>query len=112
MVSIRIFTIEGPVELQVQGFWMSTRLGEVVIRGDVPRKLELWPGEGALFDPTPLGAARSLEGDHARIVVAVGTEQLCMDRARVEMRGVTLAIRATAATHRELDDPSSITSFG
>ena len=91
---------------------MSARPGEVVIRGDVPRKLEVWPGEGALFDPKPLGAAQRLEGDHARIIVSVGKEQLCMDRARVEMHGVTLAIRATAAPHRELEDPSAVTSLG
>lgn len=110
MVKLRVFTIDGPVDLEVQGFWMSPRAGEVVIRGDVPRKFETAPGEGALFDPTPLRAAKQLEGTHARIIVVVGTQELRMEGVHLDMRGVTLVIRASATMHNELDDPSAITS--
>lgn len=110
MVSVRIFTIDGPVELEVQGFWMSTSGRDVVIRGDVPRKFQLSPGEGVLFDPTPLEAAQRLEGTHPRIILTVGTQELRLDGAQVEMRGVTLAFRETATMNGELDDPSAITS--
>ena len=111
MVSVRIFTLDGPLDLKVQGFWMSTRSHGVVMRGDVPRKLQLAPGEGVLFDATPLGAARRLEGTHARIIVVVGTQQLCIEGVHVAMRGVTLVIRELATLHGELDDQSAITSL-
>jgi hypothetical protein len=100
MVKLRVFTVDGPVDLKVRGFWMSTGSGEVVLRGDVPRKLRLWHGEGVLFDPTPIEDARQLEGIHAPIIFQVGNQEIRMGGASVEMRGVTLVIRATATPTR------------
>jgi len=106
MVALCIETVDGTVDLVVQGFWMSTRPREVVLRGEVPRKLEFWPGEGVLYDARPLAAAKRLEGLHAFVVVKVGTQELRVAPAHIEMQGVTLVIRATRTLNSELDTES------
>lgn len=112
MVAVRIYTIDGATDLHVQGFWGRTRDGEIVLRGDVPRNLALGPGEAVLFDPTPLREVKQLEGVHARIILVVGTQQLRVEGAHLEMRGVTVVIRATSTVHGELESPSASTSTG
>jgi len=90
---------------------MRTATGEIVLRDDVPRSFRLSPGEGAIFDAQPLRAAKALEGVHGRVIVEVGNQQICVDGALIQMRGVAIVIRPSATINEILEMPS-VTSTG
>ena len=94
MVALRIYTVDGEVELFAEGVALCTRAG-VVLEGSIPANLELWPGEGVFVDPGPISTARALEGVHAGLAVTVGDRLLRLEGARVALEGVLLVIRST-----------------